>query len=127
VPAPGAGKILLLHQACLVFKFDAAGYTNAHADHYLMLAYGDWDVDASSATKLFTNGLDTRGAFVIPSVHSDASFASTTNIFSDSSTTSVFVNAPLKLIADNSSNGDFTGGNAANTLEVTVFYSIVDL
>lgn len=37
------------------------------------------------------------------------------------------VNQPLTLSADNQGDGNFTGGNAGNSLKVTVLYSIMDI
>jgi hypothetical protein len=36
-------------------------------------------------------------------------------------------NQPLSIAAENDATGNFTGGNAANSMDVTAFYMIIDV
>ncbi len=118
VPAPGAGKTYIFHRALIVSKFTGGAYTTEDTDpgpFIGMPGAGDIKLALSEnpdAMWLFTDNSEEGQADILPS-------AMRSNYVSE------YENKPLILYTQTAIN--LTGGNAANTLEVTVFYSIVDL
>ena len=128
VPAPGAGKLLVFHRALIVSKTIGGAYTNVDAQNALVVVYGDWEVEAGTLVPMSQVAANKLGFMTIGTT--DDLRASWTTYQQDKLADFYMddlANMPFKLVAGNGSAGDFTGGNAANTLEVTVFYSIVDL
>lgn len=129
VPAPGAGKLLLFQRAVVRFTGQSAFvFDNLHNDHGLFIAYGNWDAEASTNTTLFNQQADST-SLLSQLVLEDgrAAWPTWTKDWINIWDTSTIVNKPFKLIANNQTNGNFTGGNGATTMSVTVTYSIVDL
>jgi hypothetical protein len=129
VPAPGAGKLILFQRAVMRFiGHSAYVFDNLHNDHGLFIAYGNWDAEASTNTTLFNQQADST-SLLSQLVLEDgrAAWPTWTKDWINIWDTSTIVNKPFKLIANNQTNGNFTGGNGATTMSVTVTYSIVDL
>jgi hypothetical protein len=127
LPAPGAGKIYIFHAACLMWKFSAGAYTNIGANNRLLITYGNYDAEASILTPFSATSSDR--ITVLPSITLDTAVPAAWPNFHEAAMPfqlASIINAPLKLYSGSNS-GAYTGGNAANTLEVTVFYSIVNL
>jgi len=123
IPAPGVGKAIILSKAVLNWNISAGAYTNVNADSIILLGYGDWLDTASVLFQMPSTASNNIGILTPPlfngfpaTGYQDFSFAP--GIFT-------YSNEALKIVADNPS--DFTNGNAANTLTVTVFYSIVNI
>lgn len=122
VANPGAGKTVILLQSVFGRLNDTAGvYTNADnsASSFLLVTQGsDWSGDASlTFTNLsdFVAGLTAGQLIPLPSFNNAG----------------VGINAAIDkglfVYADNNGLGNLTGGNAANTLIVTVLYVIIDV
>jgi hypothetical protein len=125
VPAPGVGKKILFLWGNMNFYFTAGAYTTV--DAVIQIAYGEWQAGASSYVEdncfQATNSSATLTPFlrvyVAPSIWVG-------DLFVIPRAFNTVENLPLKVVGYNDS-GDYTGGNAANTLEVTVYYVVVDL
>jgi len=127
VPAPGVNfAIAVMSMGCRLNTV-AGAYTNVDANGQLIGAYGNWDNDATASLK--TSGiLDHAGweAFwVVGGISLPNVAAYTSVLLAESGALSDVENAPIKLAASNA--GDYTAGNAANTLKVTVFYATFDV
>lgn len=138
VPAPGAGKANLIINALVISNLTIP-YTNIDTDgNYIGIDYGN---DIFEPTSLVVNDvgsgssdlsalLDGTGAiFQLYPIHPPTPLLTWTNrpvaLGAIDNITNI-VNAPLYLFCYNGS-GDFTGGNIANTLKVTIFYVVVTL
>lgn len=111
VPAPGAGKVLRLVEATLVFHRVAA-YTES-ADN-LGIKYVDGSGTQASADIETTGFLDAAGdavTFAVPHVAEPILTAA-----------GELSNAPLVL--HNTGDGEYGAGNASNTLKVIVTYRV---
>lgn len=128
VPAPGADKLLAISKIAVGRLNDSGGiYTNLDdtAASFFTVAFGEgYDDDASynflNLDSMIGNDLSTFGSGSVLIWHSY-------NIESFQRVLPVVINKGLFCHVGNNGLGDFTGGHASNTLEVTVFYSIVDL
>jgi hypothetical protein len=121
VPAPGAGKSVHIYKAILVTKFTAGVYVAAEiaAGPFLGMQTAPASVvkltKDADCTWLFENAVEDGLAELV-----------TNDLLSDNK--SSFENRPVVVYIQPAGGVDeLSGGNAANTLEVTVFYSIVDL
>lgn len=129
IPAPGAGKVLLPLSTALYFDW-TANYTNIAGTAKLRLEY-DSQTDAScrldqatwsAVTGLLSSSEDTV-AFLPALVEGEAGGSNTGpwNLAAD------LVNQGLVIYLFNAGAGALTGGNAANTLKVTVLYTVVSV
>lgn len=130
VAAPGANKILLPLSAVLVLTA-GTGYGNINADDYLTLSHDDGNVDKMSycrnETALFTQLTSflsgNRTLFLVPSAAHDASASA---LCSFSNSTASLVNKNL-VLSTSGLEVDWTGGDPANTLRVSVSYMVLDV
>jgi hypothetical protein len=129
VAAPGAGKMILPQSAILILDWtadyasiDAACYMQIQTpDETLVLSFSENTGDGGP-NAIFAAGGDAIGVFGIR----QQVVSSFTRMLSGGLAQSSFNNQPLQLLIGN--NGvNLTGGNAANTLKVTVYYVVVDL
>src|SRR3990172_1029723 len=122
LPAPGVNKLLWVLSGILKFSLVSA-YTNRHADNAIFLTYDEWFAEASALTTL-PNGTADDFSSLIPAAFVESRVAWDSYLRSgiDSQPSSDCVNRNIKLFCDNAGSGDFTGGNAANTLKVTIYY-----
>ncbi len=126
VPAPGANKVLLLAYAVLKWNITGGAYTNISADNTIVIAFGDFAGYASNLSTIPVDDVDRITILSQPSfVDGRGSWAGFLDAYVNGVEATNVINQPLKLASDNT--GDFTGGNAANTLKVTVYYVVVDL
>jgi hypothetical protein len=125
VPAPTASQLLILHSAAMKYLLSVGGgYSNVDVDNYIITTYGDWE-NTASVKAITVNDFvagNTGRLHILPSLIKIYSG----ELISEPLSLDQSIGLPLKLAMNNSS-GDLTGGDPANTLEVTVFYSIVDL
>jgi hypothetical protein len=128
VPAPGEGKLNVLHSAFWVIDTTAGVYTNQHVDSAVFIGYGDWDLELTTLgalPSLAGQFISKVAPLIMPIV--GGTWDGYSYDFLSNKPADYALNKALKLIASNATNGDYTGGNPANSLSVTVFYSIVDL
>jgi hypothetical protein len=129
VAAQGSGKIIVPVSATCFYSAWAAAYT-AHADSSFCLVYsGNYQASCLSPSQLFLQSSDGGAVmqFLMPAA------------FPGSGTFNGFVSAGYYFDKTNANNSalylsdwlggvsNYTGGNAANTLKVTVYYIVVDL
>lgn len=126
VAAPGTGKALIFFGAFFETTY-ATDYSNVHADSRGVIANANWGRDHSTLIK--TNGLFTvtSGIGFLPPVAIQDTLAGWESYLLGINGMGSKTDTGFFLHVDNAGNGDFTGGNAANTLEITIFYYIVDL
>lgn len=128
VAAPGASRMIILQSVALGAAHVAAEYTNVDNAAYILAAYGAWDVDASSpakATNILSGSVASFAPLPMNLSHAATIPAIYPGVAPVGERTQV-ENVGLQLVADNNSMGDFTGGNAANTLTVTLLYSLLN-
>lgn len=124
VAAPGAEKIMIGVGATLITNFTEV-YTNLGATSLIQ------NLTASmTPIRAFTNVLETTSRTVI-SIGSKSNSNETIGSYASTRAYSFAVNGPWQIYAENSGEafeplGDFTGGNAANTLTVSVLYAILN-
>lgn len=126
LPAPGAGKTILFHGALSKLNTSAAAY-NPGVSGTLRIKIGTAPV---SNVSLLIGWFDQQDILcTIHTPYAVAGSGSTAGQLEEywGFNESAIDNQPAILVALNGGAGDFTGGNAANTLQVTIFYSIVDL
>lgn len=137
VSAPGAAKSIRFISGSLTGSFTAGAYTNVNADAWSAFslnttpdisAYMPNDTGAVPAlTKVSDffahafNAIALFPPFASPDPNGWGAIALVGGDYS------VFVNAALKFHIDNGGSGNFTGGNAANTMKMQVLYSITDV
>jgi hypothetical protein len=129
VAAQGSGKIIVPVSATCFYSAWAAAYT-AHADSSFCLVYsGNYQASCLSPSQLLLQSSDGGAVmqFLMPAA------------FPGSGTFNGFVSAGYYFDKTNANNSalylsdwlggvsNYTGGNAANTLKVTVYYIVVDL
>lgn len=133
VPAQGANTIVLLIQAFARADFSAGAYTNVDPDNaYLYVANENEEIWSSAIINRssvpvtwldqFLAATDQNVTF-LPFNDTDPILGLTP--FVPGSGWSASVNVPLQLIAFNNGAGNWTGGNAANSLVIDVFYAVV--
>lgn len=129
IAAPGAGKGIAVFLAVLRIHIVGTGYTGGTSDAGVILAESGL-AQVHHTSLLPTPGLGSVGDYVatlspaltvgvFPSTW-ESSALSTVDSLSD------YENKPV-VITDANLDGAYTGGNAANTLTVTVFYAIIDV
>lgn len=126
VPAQGANKLVSVVGASFRLNTSAGAYTNhSTGNNAFFLAYGDWDVECSGQIAVPTGASDYMGVFSDPSVRGQvADFTEYSGWLIGASAD--VLNAAVKIVGYNPL-GDFTGGNAANTLKITVSYIVLTL
>lgn len=135
VAAPGAGKYInYISGNILATIQDGGAYTDIDDDSAMFVAVGDHVVSAyllksSSATPEQVTLTDiltaTTGRIIGVPQYSDFS-SGWGAVANGAANLSDFENTALNLTLDFGS-GNLTGGNAANTLKITVFYSVEDV
>lgn len=131
--APGADKFISLIHAVIILDNVNGGYGNIAGGTSTLVSFGVGELVAlQTASSLYVES--DMGDFEFPSsspfpIMFSAPANIGTGLFAaagpaDSNSVN---NKPLYILGANGVNGNFTGGNAANTLKVTVYYVIVDL
>jgi len=131
VPAQGAGKFILPVSAIIQSNFSGGVYTNI-TDASWQLVYNDAGSTNLASTPMRSQSIlnttnENFSIFAIPNMFAgvttfDGSVVTSTLIGVD------YANKPLAIFDRfTESFSDYTGGNAANTLKVTVYYVVVDL
>ncbi len=135
VSAPGAGFMIVPIQYLILVNATAGAYANIHASstgliqttstHVLMSGYIANDASTTPAQSMMTalfGAAGKRNLTLIPDF-SPVTPADGWSIFGDVQVTSDIDNRDLELTVSNTG-GDFTGGNAANTLKVITYYTV---
>lgn len=104
-----------------------ANYTNADATFVFRLVWGsDYSLDVAAILNATLNGERVPSAYPVVGVTELNVFSSPNLGLAQQSSGTFFDNA-LALAAKNGALGNLTGGNAANTLRVTVAYFVATL
>lgn len=118
VPAPGVGKIIYYLNGAWRLDNVAGAYTNVNS---LGVALQVDTITAGDAAQIETYLANEDTSPYIFSANS-------TNAIWEAVLQSDLENKPLILTVTNGApGGDFTGGNAANTLSITIYYVIIDV
>jgi hypothetical protein len=137
VADPGAGLTIVPDLVVLCANFSAGAYTNVNADGYGYAQFAgplNWsnyianDSGASpvlSYLSTFFNGTDKRVVLREWMDTADVSrgWGTLATVFNGVT----FGNAEFQLTVNNNGSGNLTGGNAANTLQVTTYYTVLAL
>lgn len=107
VPAQGAGYVTLFHSALLVLSAAAGAYTET-ADNMAIRQVGTTGLLVSQA-------IEATGFM-------DQAAIKATNVLAKIDTIGLLKN--VALVLHNTGDGEYGGGNAANTLTVRVFYTV---
>lgn len=134
VAAPGAGKKIVPSFATITCDTSANPYANVDAACYMPIALGNDDVEflstiqnyatasfSSADTLLSSGGPRSFLLAQLPGAWAVVGAAFTPQPIDGGE------NEALNLFCDNGGSGDFTGGDPANSLTVTVFYVVVDV
>lgn len=135
VGAPGLTKMLWPLAAYLFADTTAAAYTNIDANAALQIVNGvngDTLLGFFSASGVIVDGVLAAGAYVMWDVPAlgdiDVANHSTQPLLvGGGDPPSLLADKPLVLQAVNHASGDYTGGDAANKLAVTVIYVTLDI
>ncbi len=128
--APGAGKIIV-PIFCTLHLTWTADYTNleAYPNSFLNLSYGPGLIGTFAAfpmtdfRDLLNAGQDTWGTLLALTSFDALNMGGTPSGFLDPG----IANKSLVIHAPNGILGDFTGGDAANKMEINLFYAIADI
>lgn len=138
VPAPGVGKFLVFYSGLLYANFAKGAYTGTGDGDYLGFGYGNDPISLSTSAFKYNDGAITYltqflGAankwtmiphyYEVPQVAVDNSWGITP---SETGSVGTAENLPIGLGMYVNS-GNLTGGNAENTLTVTVTYMELEI
>lgn len=129
VPSPGPGMMLQFIGAIIVTNEIAGAYTNIDAENRILLAYGDWDAEASAVSKLFGNN-DVERLCTLNQASYSADIGSWSGYLESviqGGPAADLIDKPIKLAMSNGSSGNLTGGNAANATTVYCTYQEITL
>jgi len=135
VEGPGAGKMLIAHQVFVRAKFSEGGYVGTTVqDDFLRICYGSGSIISALPNNpapvgnqfdaVFGSSADT--ALFLPLTNAQYNDYWTGMLAVSIGGVENYENQNFKVKMD-VAGGNLTGGNSANTLEITIFYSIVDL
>jgi hypothetical protein len=133
VAAPASGKIIVPMQAFLKMNASAGAYTNINtgavagqAEWLLSTNNNDFSAiiynDTASSNTMLSDFIGTTTPRFIHVYPFFANEESVYGIYTYPLDTSQFVTQALKLKAINTTNGNYTGGNSANSLQADVLY-----
>jgi len=132
IVAPGIGKVISPFFYTIYSKCSAGAYTNIDAAGFMeidtdggflsLVAIDDVGSGVSTLSNLLTGG-----DRILNLLSQDVDFIQGIGVVANNQPASNFNNKAIRLNVNNGGSGNFTGGNAANTLKVTVNYVIVDL
>lgn len=144
IAAQGANKLILPAEICTLTSFAAAGYTNIGVDSQMTFVIGssisaytlvssilrDNGGTSANFSTFFGVGPGETPRFVgwpknLNVEESDAAAGNWFNLIPVGGTLTDSANKPLQIYCFNST-GDLTGGNAANTLIVSVAYYVLN-
>jgi hypothetical protein len=136
VPAAGAGQVIIPLQLYIAPNISVA-YSNINSDAYCSFLQNTRrlleDIPNDSGNGLaYVNDLlgENNNLWVVHAAlgypiaalnNNWASFVTSIN------NVAAFANQPLQMVISNSDSGDFTGGDASNTIKVIVNYTVIDI
>ena len=136
VPAPGAGKRLILIVAEWESNFTAGAYTNINANAIMFMRLNtsglvisnfmgdDTAIPLTQIDTVFGTAAHYHAQFVpITNANPIDGFGNYASIEPVSATST---NKAMELFFNNQGSGNLTGGNAANTAKLTTYYASVD-
>lgn len=129
VPAPGAGSIILFLHAFSVFSAPATGYSMDISPAYLQVYSGDPNAvgDSTDVSGLVTFGESLTGTHIALFTQKFAWDDVEGMPKTIQGTLDFYDNKALYLADAWVGNANYTGGDAGNSLSVTVLYTVVDL
>jgi len=122
VAAPGANKIINILGGNAVLNWNA-DYTNIDGSAYMAMICNNGGL---ASHRFAPSDMLALGESTLTSI-SPYTYTAGSFILDMTNALAEFNNKSLKLFASNGVAGNFTGGNEANTLKVTVYYVVVDL
>jgi len=133
IETPGTDKRIALVNADLYIDASAGAYTNINAESSGALRIGTNDISSyftsdsgPTGTRLadFLGNAAIKQATLLPASVPDivSGWMNLPNIISAADS---LLDEPLELYVDNDTSGDFTGGNVANSLKITVAYLVL--
>jgi len=128
VAAPGVNKIIVPISCIVVCDTTAGAYTDLTDSGFDLQVGGDSVSCPLGATTLLSSGEVRVGFFALPLsfVSGIATFGG--QVFTaDPRDVTILSNAALTILDNWNGGTPYGGGNAANTLKVTVYYVVVDL
>lgn len=133
VTAPGANKVIEVVKVVLIANFDGGGYGDLDPNGELRVEYSGPDLPAVQSvfagqgedvyTEFFGNG---GYLSLLPTIETSSGYGGLNFLPLPITGSSSIANRDLTIRASNGGS-DFTGGDSANTLKVTVLYAILDL
>lgn len=127
--APGAGMLHHVHGALFVADFTAGAYTNLSANPFFNLVYDAANnyINATlfAGEEMFVAGRNI--SYCLPYMTLTEGAGQPSAFVRSSAQFGETVNRTVDIGAGNVSDGNFTGGNAANTMKVTVYYSTIEV
>jgi hypothetical protein len=132
IAAPGAGKIILPLTAILTINL-AAAYDNIQNFASLTIQAGGTPLsllvdDSGETLGRLSQLLDaTPGDYIAIFALKPGLFNESWSYLGDVYQAVTFENQAFSLVLDNIAGGNLTVGNAANTLKVTVLYTVIDV
>ncbi len=135
VAAQGSGFQIIPIMSVLRAKFSAGAYTNINAAALMGTEYaGGQDqsgylANVAGATPVLTKvttllGANNSTVVLQPYVQNVEPIADEWGVFPSIQSTGNLDNVALRVYVDNGGSGNFTGGNAANTLPITTYYTV---
>lgn len=130
VPAPGAGLMLLPQHVTILVNSLGGGYTNIDTDEAVLVVQDGGGEDRTNAIQnVSALGFDQVSNILDSAAQKGAVLTGgTTEIAGDDQTATAFDfsdDEPLVLVLNNNAAGNLTGGNAANSMTVSVIYTVV--
>lgn len=128
IPTPTNNKLIIITTAILLWNTSAGAYTNVDPSANIVLTYGDFDETATSNSGMHTDAAN-RITILSQAVMDDfrAAWAGYSISYINGTLQTPIINKKISLWATNGALGNFTGGNAANTLKVIVKHFTINL
>lgn len=131
VAAPGANKVVMPLSCVASISDEAGGYASINANGWIVISTNVADlfylaVNESPTWSIVTAFLSGPSQIVVLSAPSQL-FIQGWGISANPLARTQVANKAVRISADNGGAVNYTGGNAANTLTVTLFYVIIDL
>ena len=123
VDAPGENKVIAYFGGWIVTKIGATPYSGTSV-YFRIMYNGETNAAAAlSETTMLQSDGQVQLSFLPPVAKANTTLLESLGGYVSDD----IVNQPLKFIVESNEEEDFTGGEAGNSMEVTVFYSIVEL